>query len=413
MDLLQTVRKEGSRGGRAEFKWEDVKNDAQRENYLGHSLMAPVGRWQQNRDLNWYAKGDTESKEAEAARIKEEKRKLKEAEEDAMLAAMGLPVPERNNANLTPLGEKALEADVKEAIEEKAKGGEDEDRAKRRDRKERSRRHRDGDDRDRHIETAPGLARGGGTVTEIVIGGDTVLAVTSTGDETIVLSREEGTRQMTSLQDLVLVRENVAANVIRGPEGENDTSPPRPKPVIDSNYEKDSDIYKKLVAACYQFHGKWKKWIPFYGVVGMQETQFCFNAMTDIQDKFEIHLKPLDLEAHDRLHLSDNLRSLLRKTERNEPKDRHFMSFSMRTSLERYYLLKACALDPMKADRLYFPTLEGMALKKSPILNDNDFKLPTGKTNGSIPTDTLPGFEMALGWQTGRIIHELPANMTT
>ncbi|KAF2633320.1 hypothetical protein BU25DRAFT_3770 [Macroventuria anomochaeta] len=149
MDLLQTVRKEGSRGGRAEFKWEDVKNDAQRENYLGHSLMAPVGRWQQNRDLTWYAKGDAESKEAEAARLKEEKRKLKEAEEDAMLAAMGLPVPERNNANLTPLGERAHEADVKDALEEKAKVGEDEDRAKRKDKKDRSQRHRDDGDRDR------------------------------------------------------------------------------------------------------------------------------------------------------------------------------------------------------------------------------------------------------------------------
>ena len=29
-----------SSGGRAEFKWEDVKSDQQRENYLGHSLMA-------------------------------------------------------------------------------------------------------------------------------------------------------------------------------------------------------------------------------------------------------------------------------------------------------------------------------------------------------------------------------------
>ncbi|KAJ4983369.1 kinase phosphorylation protein [Stagonosporopsis vannaccii] len=149
MDLLQTVRKEGSRGGRAEFKWEDVKNDAQRENYLGHSLMAPVGRWQQNRDLTWYAKGDDKSKEAEAARLKEEKRKLKEAEEDAMLAAMGLPVPVRNNANLTPLGERAHESDVKDAIEEKAKGGEDEDGAKRREKKDRSRRHREDEDRDK------------------------------------------------------------------------------------------------------------------------------------------------------------------------------------------------------------------------------------------------------------------------
>ncbi|KAH8716846.1 kinase phosphorylation protein-domain-containing protein [Phaeosphaeriaceae sp. PMI808] len=149
MDLVQTVRKEGSRGGRAEFKWEDVKNDTQRENYLGHSLMAPVGRWQQGRDLNWYAKGDAEGKEAEAARIKEEKRKLKEAEEDAMLAAMGLPVPVRNNANLTPLGERAQEADIKDAMEEKAKEREDEDnKAGRRDRREKSGRHRD-EDRER------------------------------------------------------------------------------------------------------------------------------------------------------------------------------------------------------------------------------------------------------------------------
>ena len=29
-----------SRGGRGDFKWEDVKDDQHRENYLGHSLMA-------------------------------------------------------------------------------------------------------------------------------------------------------------------------------------------------------------------------------------------------------------------------------------------------------------------------------------------------------------------------------------
>ncbi|TKA79442.1 hypothetical protein B0A49_01037 [Cryomyces minteri] len=119
MDLLQTVRKEGSRGGRSAFSWDDVRTDAQRENYLGHSLMAPVGRWQKGKDLGWYAKGDnTEgAKSAEELR-REEIRRIKEAEEDALAAALGLPVPDRasRNANLEPLGK----GDVIKAVTEVA-----------------------------------------------------------------------------------------------------------------------------------------------------------------------------------------------------------------------------------------------------------------------------------------------------
>ncbi|KAF2836977.1 hypothetical protein M501DRAFT_913607, partial [Patellaria atrata CBS 101060] len=126
MDLLQSVRKEGSRGGRADFKWEDVKGDAQRENYLGHSLMAPVGRWQKNRDLSWYAKSGDNSAQSEADKRKEEIRRIKEAEEDAMAAALGLPVPVRNNPNLAPLGQRASEADVKRALAETAAENENE-----------------------------------------------------------------------------------------------------------------------------------------------------------------------------------------------------------------------------------------------------------------------------------------------
>ncbi|KAJ9217043.1 hypothetical protein DTO166G4_1503 [Paecilomyces variotii] len=126
MDLVAGVRKEGSRGGRDSFKWSDVQQSQHRENYLGHSLMAPVGRWQNGRDLQWYAKA--EDKDAEKARTEreEELRRVKEAEEEAMARALGLPVPPRStNANLTPLGSK----DVQKAIQETA-GGDAEDGGK-------------------------------------------------------------------------------------------------------------------------------------------------------------------------------------------------------------------------------------------------------------------------------------------
>ncbi|KAI0442601.1 hypothetical protein F4803DRAFT_518434 [Xylaria telfairii] len=101
MDLVSSIRKTGSRGG-VNFNWEDVTSSAHRENYLGHSLKAPVGRWQKGRDLSWYAKADAadspnETIEEKAARErKEELKAIKEAEEDALARALGLPITPRN-----------------------------------------------------------------------------------------------------------------------------------------------------------------------------------------------------------------------------------------------------------------------------------------------------------------------------
>ncbi|KAK7728039.1 hypothetical protein SLS63_006890 [Diaporthe eres] len=126
MDLVSTIRKSGSRGG-VNFSWDEVANSAHRENYLGHSLKAPVGRWQQGRDLGWYAKADASDpnsneteEEAKARRRREEIQKIKEAEEDAMAAALGLPPPVRNQS-----GANAIEVSGSRAMddEDDAAGG--------------------------------------------------------------------------------------------------------------------------------------------------------------------------------------------------------------------------------------------------------------------------------------------------
>lgn len=75
----------GARGGQDQFKWEDVKTDKYRENYLGHSAMAPMGRWQKNRDILWY----TKSAES-AATMRSEIESIKQNDEDLLNEALGI-----------------------------------------------------------------------------------------------------------------------------------------------------------------------------------------------------------------------------------------------------------------------------------------------------------------------------------
>lgn len=76
----------GVRGGQDQFDWEDVKLDKHRESYLGHSVKAPVGRWQKGKDLHWYTKS---GKGNSGMSKQEEKDAVKRMEAEALAIALG------------------------------------------------------------------------------------------------------------------------------------------------------------------------------------------------------------------------------------------------------------------------------------------------------------------------------------
>ncbi|KAK9538591.1 hypothetical protein VZT92_003753 [Zoarces viviparus] len=96
--MFGSSRSGGSRGGQDQFNWDDVKVDKHRENYLGNSLMAPVGRWQKGKDLSWYSRdkktGEPLTKEDEIAAVKA-------AEHEALMAALGHRNIKRQPTGLT------------------------------------------------------------------------------------------------------------------------------------------------------------------------------------------------------------------------------------------------------------------------------------------------------------------------
>jgi hypothetical protein len=66
--------KEGSRGGKEKFSWDDVKNDRQRMNYLGNSVKVPDNR---HKDLFWYAKKDKGASDLEKELREQKEREAK------------------------------------------------------------------------------------------------------------------------------------------------------------------------------------------------------------------------------------------------------------------------------------------------------------------------------------------------
>eukprot|EP01134_Creolimax_fragrantissima_P000321 CFRG0321T1 len=99
----------GTRGGQDQFNWADVKDDKHRENYLGHSLNAPVGRWQNKKDLQWFSKGKNDGKVTGKDELKrrQEMVLIKQQEQEAMAMMLrGEQIPNRvslSEKELSPL----------------------------------------------------------------------------------------------------------------------------------------------------------------------------------------------------------------------------------------------------------------------------------------------------------------------
>jgi len=87
--------------------------------------VTAVGRWQQNRDLSWYAKGDESSALSAAEARKEEIRRVKEAEQNALSEALGYGPMPTQNPNEVAIGSKEVAKAIKEStngVDDGAKG---------------------------------------------------------------------------------------------------------------------------------------------------------------------------------------------------------------------------------------------------------------------------------------------------
>ncbi|GFE53003.1 kinase phosphorylation protein, putative [Babesia ovis] len=89
MDIRLSPPREGARGGREQFKWDDVKacNTKEREHYLGHSVKIGMVKYKNHfYKHDWYLKNDTTTRETDAS---EELRLIKLYEDELMLEMLG------------------------------------------------------------------------------------------------------------------------------------------------------------------------------------------------------------------------------------------------------------------------------------------------------------------------------------
>ncbi|KAK4937714.1 hypothetical protein LTR10_021724 [Elasticomyces elasticus] len=185
--------------------------------------------------------------------------------------------------------------------------------------------------------------------------------------------------------------------------------------------ESDEAIFRKLIATCYQYQGAWKKWLPFYGITGVEEVYFEFAGRVEecgpspirmrtvdiskIQEDMDaiIAMQPSKVEVEFGDACTDmwhNDQCPVRMEVLSEPCiiDRISDARRRKRRLNRLDDLTNCAKRPFEANGKR--TLEGMAIDTC-IYNFGEVK----------PTDQIRGIKYTLGWQKDRFRSVLPRSI--
>ncbi|KAK5652267.1 hypothetical protein OQA88_10615 [Cercophora sp. LCS_1] len=82
----------------------------------------------------------------------------------------------------------------------------------------------------------------------------------------------------------------------------NGRPPPRLEPIYrpleewEKAVEDDRAVYARMVETCFRDLGSWRRWLPFYGVVSVNEVTIKFDGRVGPNDRFFGLIEPVDLE---------------------------------------------------------------------------------------------------------------------
>lgn len=55
------------------------------------------------------------------------------------------------------------------------------------------------------------------------------------------------------------------------------------QPVIKKEaFESDAAIWDRMIAACLNESGRWKRWLPFFGPIAVREVEVCLSVLCTV-----------------------------------------------------------------------------------------------------------------------------------